>query len=98
MDTDKIIEYADFLNYCPSPNQNDITDPVEVFVRVKITPISWGYIEKKRRAELKAKYQAKFNNLLKEIWINNFDVYIPGYPDISIEGSVVTERKFETYE
>lgn len=49
MDTDRIIEYADFLNYCPSPNQSDITDPVEVFVRVKITPTSWDIFRRSAR-------------------------------------------------
>lgn len=89
MDTDKIIEYADFLNYCPSPNQNDITNPVEVFVRVKITPTSWGYIEKKRKRDQMVKYQAQLDNLLGEIWNKGFDIYIPGSPHISLEGVTV---------
>lgn len=89
MDTDRIIEYADFLNYCPSPNQSDITDPVEVFVRVKITPTSWGYIQKKRKKDQLTKYQAKLDNLLQEIWNKGFDIYIPGSPHTSIEGATV---------
>ena len=89
MDTDRIIEYADFLNYCPSPNQNDITDPVEVFVRVKITSTSWGYIQKKRKKDQLTKYQAQLDNLLGEIYRKGFDIYIPGYPNTSLEGATV---------
>ena len=89
MDTNRIIEYADFLNYCPSPNQSDITDPVEVFVRVKITPTSWGYIQKKRKKDQLTKYQAQLDNLLGEIYRKGFDIYIPGYPNTSLEGATV---------
>ena len=89
MDTDRIIEYADFLNYCPSPNQSDITNPVEVFVRVKITPTSWENIQKKQKREQMTQYQAKLNNLLQEIWYKGFDIYIPGSPHISLEGVTV---------
>lgn len=89
MDTNRIIEYADFLNYCPSPNQSDITDPVEVFVRVKITPTSWGYIQKKRKKDQLTKYQAQLDNLLGEIYRKGFDIYIPGYPNTSLEDATV---------
>lgn len=89
MDTDRIIEYADFLNYCPSPNQSDITNPVEVFVRVKITPTSWENIQKKKKREQMTQYQAKLNNLLQEIWYKGFDIYIPGSPHTSLEGATV---------
>lgn len=89
---DRVIDYSDFLNYCPNPNQDNIVNPIEVFVRVNITPNSWETIEQKRRDRLAAKYQDKFNSLIKEMWMNNFDVYIPGHPDVSLEGGTVKER------
>lgn len=67
-----------------------------MFVRVKITPTSWGYIQKKCKKDQMVKYQAQLDNLLGEIWNKGFDIYIPGSPHISLEG--VTVDYEEVYE
>ena len=58
-------------------------------MRVKITPTSWGYIQKKRKKDQLTKYQAQLDNLLGEIYRKGFDIYIPGYPNTSLEGATV---------